>query len=110
MVVLQTKIEAIKQEKESTAETMIRTQFKMELIVYTQDSTYSCSLSARKEEVQKGHVSTHVFFRLDNMASLHEMMLHLKSYYHVSTSLQKGYQVTHYISPHKNCILSYVKG
>ncbi|XP_062325909.1 interferon-induced GTP-binding protein Mx1-like [Osmerus eperlanus] len=84
-----TKIEAIKQEKESTAETMIRTQFKMELIVYTQDSTYSYSLSERKkeekEEEEEINFSTHVLYPLDNKASLHEMMLHLKSYYHIAS-------------------------
>ncbi|XP_046880725.1 interferon-induced GTP-binding protein Mx3-like [Hypomesus transpacificus] len=88
-----TKIEAIKQEKESTAETTIRTQFKMELIVYTQDSTYSCSLSARKkeeEEVEEENEDEygsriHVLDHLDNKASLQEMILHLKSYYHIAS-------------------------
>ncbi|GAA6222302.1 interferon-induced GTP-binding protein Mx-like [Lates japonicus] len=47
------KIEAIKQEKESTAESMLRTQFKMEMMVYSQDRTYSSSLSDRKREEEE---------------------------------------------------------
>uniref|UniRef100_A0A7N8WU33 Interferon-induced GTP-binding protein Mx n=1 Tax=Mastacembelus armatus TaxID=205130 RepID=A0A7N8WU33_9TELE len=44
------KIEAIKQEKEATAESTLRTQFRMEMLVYSQDKTYSSSLSDRKKE------------------------------------------------------------
>uniref|UniRef100_A0A3Q2UYS0 Interferon-induced GTP-binding protein Mx n=1 Tax=Haplochromis burtoni TaxID=8153 RepID=A0A3Q2UYS0_HAPBU len=44
------KIEAIKQDKEATAESMLRTQFKMELLVYSQDRTYSNSLTESKQE------------------------------------------------------------
>uniref|UniRef100_A0A8C1VSJ0 Uncharacterized protein n=1 Tax=Cyprinus carpio TaxID=7962 RepID=A0A8C1VSJ0_CYPCA len=47
--IAKTKIEAIKQDKESQAESMLRTQFKMELIVYSQDGTYSQSLQDVKE-------------------------------------------------------------
>ncbi|KAM6980849.1 interferon-induced GTP-binding protein Mx3-like [Aplochiton taeniatus] len=45
------KIETIKLDKESKAESMLRTQFKMELIVYTQDRTYSNNLKKRKLEI-----------------------------------------------------------
>uniref|UniRef100_A0A672Z9U5 Interferon-induced GTP-binding protein Mx n=1 Tax=Sphaeramia orbicularis TaxID=375764 RepID=A0A672Z9U5_9TELE len=43
-------IEAISQEKKTIAESMLRTQFKMESIVYTQDSRYSKKLGKRKRE------------------------------------------------------------
>lgn len=75
---------------ESTAESMLRTQFKMELIVYTQDSTYSHSLSERKREEEEDEDKPFseirsTIFCTDNHATLQEMMLHLKSYYSVST-------------------------
>lgn len=81
----QAKIEAIKQERESMAEAMLRTQFKMEMIVYSQDNTYSNSLSDRKKEEkeqQKG--SKNQIDRIDNFATLQQLMLHLQSYYTVS--------------------------
>uniref|UniRef100_A0A4W5KHJ5 Interferon-induced GTP-binding protein Mx n=1 Tax=Hucho hucho TaxID=62062 RepID=A0A4W5KHJ5_9TELE len=84
-----TKIEAIKQVNESTAESMLRTQFKMELIVYTQDSTYSHSLSERKREEEDEDQPLNdvrsTIFSTDNHATLQEMMLHLKSYYWISS-------------------------
>ncbi|XP_041811158.1 interferon-induced GTP-binding protein Mx [Chelmon rostratus] len=93
------KIEAIKQEKESTAESMLRTQFKMELLVYSQDRTYSSSLSDRKkeedeDEKQNVHVPRIVMpalqikgavHRMDNHATLQELLLHLKSYYKIAS-------------------------
>ncbi|KAJ7998949.1 hypothetical protein DPEC_G00210300 [Dallia pectoralis] len=84
------KIEAIKVVKESTAENLLRTQFKMELIVYTQDSTYSHSLDDNKKEEEEKlpRVGLHqrsTFFNTDNNATLTEMMLHLKSYYHIAS-------------------------
>uniref|UniRef100_A0A671MLI7 Interferon-induced GTP-binding protein MxA-like n=1 Tax=Sinocyclocheilus anshuiensis TaxID=1608454 RepID=A0A671MLI7_9TELE len=51
--IAKTKIEAIKQDKESQAESMLRTQFKMELIVYSQDGTYSQSLQDAKEMLEE---------------------------------------------------------
>lgn len=75
---------------------MLRTQIKMELVVYTQDSTYSHSLSALKreedrEEGEHGQTSHRIsVFGLtlisnsDNHATLQELMRHLKSYYSVS--------------------------
>uniref|UniRef100_A0A8C8I387 Uncharacterized protein n=1 Tax=Oncorhynchus tshawytscha TaxID=74940 RepID=A0A8C8I387_ONCTS len=83
-----TKIEAIKQVNESTAESMLRTQFKMELIVYTQDSTYSHSLCERKREEDEDRPLTEIrstIFSTDNHATLQEMMLHLKSYYWIAS-------------------------
>ncbi|XP_055773155.1 interferon-induced GTP-binding protein Mx3 isoform X2 [Salvelinus fontinalis] len=83
-----TKIEAIKQVNESTAESMLRTQFKMELIVYTQDSTYSHSLSERKREEEDDRPLPEMrstIFSTDYHATLQEMMLHLKSYYWIAS-------------------------
>ncbi|XP_064822601.1 interferon-induced GTP-binding protein Mx3-like isoform X1 [Oncorhynchus masou masou] len=83
-----TKIEAIKQVNESTAESMLRTQFKMEMIVYTQDTTYSHSLSERKREEDEDRPLTEIrstIFSTDNHATLQEMMLHLKSYYRIAS-------------------------
>uniref|UniRef100_A0A8C7I7B9 Myxovirus (influenza) resistance B n=1 Tax=Oncorhynchus kisutch TaxID=8019 RepID=A0A8C7I7B9_ONCKI len=82
---LQTKIETIKQEKESMAESTLRTQFKMELIVYTQDSTYSSSLKKRKREEEELEEGESTVNGLDTHATLREMMLHLKSYYHIAS-------------------------
>uniref|UniRef100_A0A6Q2X5C9 Interferon-induced GTP-binding protein Mx n=1 Tax=Esox lucius TaxID=8010 RepID=A0A6Q2X5C9_ESOLU len=82
----QTKIEAIKRVNESTAESMLRTQFKMELIVYTQDSTYSQSLDDIKEEKEDtNHVFKSYLRSRDNHATLQEMMMHLKSYYCIAS-------------------------
>ncbi|RVE72746.1 hypothetical protein OJAV_G00044440 [Oryzias javanicus] len=82
------KIEAIKQEKESTAETMLRTQFKMELLVYSQDKTYSNSLSESKKEDQiseeERYPERSIVYSLDNYATLQELMVHLKSYYKIA--------------------------
>uniref|UniRef100_A0A672ZBB1 Interferon-induced GTP-binding protein Mx n=1 Tax=Sphaeramia orbicularis TaxID=375764 RepID=A0A672ZBB1_9TELE len=74
------KIESIKQEKESTAEVTLRTQFKMELIVYTQDRTYSNSLSERKREEED-----YEEMQLDSKATIQELMLHIKSYYRIAS-------------------------
>lgn len=102
---LQAKIEAIKQQKEATAESMLRTQFKMELLVYSQDRTYSSSLSeSRSEEDEeeydrKGKLRltdrSHMYTK-DSHATLQELMLHLKSYYRVRFHLVgKIYQQNH---------------
>lgn len=87
------KIESIKQKKETTAEDMLRTQFKMEMIVYTQDRTYSNSLNERKqqeedEEEERGpkyHKNRSLVYYMDNRATLQELMLHLKSYYQIAS-------------------------
>lgn len=86
LLFLQTKIESIKQEKESEAESMLRTQFKMELIVYTQDSMYSDTLSILKQEEEEypSATSCSLYNQSDNRATLEELMRHLKSYYSVS--------------------------
>uniref|UniRef100_A0A672ZFN8 Interferon-induced GTP-binding protein Mx n=2 Tax=Sphaeramia orbicularis TaxID=375764 RepID=A0A672ZFN8_9TELE len=91
------KIESIKQEKESTAEVTLRTQFKMELIVYTQDQTYSNSLSERKREDEDYEErkrltkpaaikkAQSIVFCEDSKATIQELMLHIKSYYRIAS-------------------------
>ncbi len=74
---------------------MLRTQFKMELIVYSQDGTYSQSLKHAKDKLEEAEnekfalkpkkssiVSVDV--STGNHATLREMRLHLESYYMVS--------------------------
>uniref|UniRef100_A0A8C6WY56 Interferon-induced GTP-binding protein Mx n=1 Tax=Neogobius melanostomus TaxID=47308 RepID=A0A8C6WY56_9GOBI len=95
------KIEAIYKEKEAVAESMLRTQFKMEFLVYTQDSTYSKKLGKRKWKEEESVLlqtpsvepfsfgqsvakSSNNTKRNDHSATLKEMMNHLKSYYQVA--------------------------
>ncbi|XP_075952227.1 interferon-induced GTP-binding protein Mx-like [Anarhichas minor] len=75
----QMKIEAIRKEKVTAAESMLRTQFKMEMIVYTQDSTYSKKLGKRKREDEQ-----YCTLSSDSGATLREMIKHLKSYYKIA--------------------------
>ncbi|XP_029007607.1 interferon-induced GTP-binding protein Mx3-like [Betta splendens] len=71
----QMKIEDIGQRKGGEAESMLRTQFKMELTVYTQDDTYLKTLN-RLWPNHSINVS-------DPAATLKEMMRHIKSYYEI---------------------------
>ncbi|KAK1901102.1 Interferon-induced GTP-binding protein Mx [Dissostichus eleginoides] len=84
----QMKIEAITKEKEAAAESMLRTQFKMEMIVYTQDSTYGKKLGKRKREEglpTVASVGAHIILNSSNSgATLKEMLKHLKSYYQIA--------------------------
>ncbi|KAM6930113.1 interferon-induced GTP-binding protein Mx-like [Lycodopsis pacificus] len=79
----QMKIEAIRKEKETAAESMLRTQFKMEIIVYTQDSTYSKKLGKRKREDEQACLKTSTLSS-DSGATLRETIEHLKSYYKIA--------------------------
>lgn len=72
---------------------MLRTQFQMELLVYSQDKTYSNSLTESKSEEAEeedpvykkpSSLSRSMVFCIDNHATLQELMVHLKSYYKVS--------------------------
>uniref|UniRef100_A0A8C2IAL9 Uncharacterized protein n=1 Tax=Cyprinus carpio TaxID=7962 RepID=A0A8C2IAL9_CYPCA len=80
--IAKTKIEAIKQDKESQAESMLRTQFKMELIVYSQDGTYSQSLQDVKEMLEDEEDEN---ICTGSRATLREMKLHLESYYKIAS-------------------------
>lgn len=74
---------------------MLRTQFKMELLVYAQDRTYNNSWSDNKradDESKSKKTPTKVlsiYSTRDNHATLQELMLHLKSYYKVSLFFQR---------------------
>ncbi|XP_067258544.1 interferon-induced GTP-binding protein MxB isoform X4 [Chanodichthys erythropterus] len=89
--IAKTKIEAIKLDKETLAESMLRTQFKMELIVYSQDGTYSQSLQHTKNKLEEVEGTTgsynclSVGISTDNHATLREMRLHLESYYTIAS-------------------------
>uniref|UniRef100_A0A8C7VAE7 Interferon-induced GTP-binding protein Mx n=1 Tax=Oryzias sinensis TaxID=183150 RepID=A0A8C7VAE7_9TELE len=74
------KTEAITNAKEALAESMLRTQFKMEMIVYTQDCRYSKKLGKRKRSEVPGFGNN----TNDTGASLKEMAKHLKSYYQIA--------------------------
>lgn len=76
---------------------MLRTQFKMELLVYAQDRTYNSSWSdcKREENEEKDRLGHSPFvkaqstvYNMDSHATLQELMLHLKSYYKVRFSLE----------------------
>ncbi|XP_049440253.1 interferon-induced GTP-binding protein Mx-like [Epinephelus fuscoguttatus] len=93
------RIETIMRDTESTAESMLRTQFKMELIVSSQDWINSSSLSDRKreedEDKRKGtdsHKERSIVYNMDNHATLQELMLHIKSYYQIATQ-HLAYQI-----------------
>lgn len=74
-------IESIRKKKEIAAESMLRTQFRMESLVYTQDSTYSKKLGKRKREELNDALNGSI--GVDSKATLKEMVRHLKSYYQV---------------------------
>ncbi|XP_041638496.1 interferon-induced GTP-binding protein Mx-like isoform X2 [Cheilinus undulatus] len=80
------KIESIRKEKEALAESMLRTQFKMESIVYTQDTTYSKKLGKRKREEEQANASPLSVLKstVGSGATLKEMIKHLKSYYQIA--------------------------
>ncbi|KAG7315627.1 hypothetical protein KOW79_020493 [Hemibagrus wyckioides] len=86
------KIEKIKQVKESEAELMLRTQFKMELMVYTQDNIYNatlCILKTMEEEKERekygvAQTASHSLCDYsDRGAALEELKRHLKTYYSI---------------------------
>ncbi|KAK5872875.1 hypothetical protein PBY51_013533 [Eleginops maclovinus] len=92
--IAQMKIESITKEKDAAAESILRTQFKMEMIIYTQDGTYSKKLGKRKREAVEPIPAQGTFgFQTIPMntvnssnsgATLKEMSKHLKSYYQIA--------------------------
>nr|XP_023684698.1 interferon-induced GTP-binding protein Mx3-like [Paramormyrops kingsleyae] len=76
-----TKIESIKQSQATTAEDLLRTEFKMEKIVYTQDKRYTDTVERVRVEEKMGTV-----YGQDIVATLHNLQWHLKSYYRVRDS------------------------
>ncbi|XP_031608229.2 interferon-induced GTP-binding protein Mx-like [Oreochromis aureus] len=87
------KIEDIRTKREAEAEAILRMQFQMELIVYTQDTTYSKMLAKRKREDEQEAVNSFVSLAKSQSktvnnnssgATLKEMLKHLKSYYQIA--------------------------
>ncbi|KAL6111829.1 uncharacterized protein ACO6RY_08723 [Pungitius sinensis] len=78
--IAQVKINTITKEKATAAESMLKTQFKMEMIVYTQDNRYSKKLVKRKRDEDKLCLN----FSNDSGATLREMIKHLQSYYKIA--------------------------
>lgn len=71
---------------EKDAEKLLRIQFQMEMLVYTQDTTYSSSLDESKEEEQEcksQQKKSYIVYTRSNQATMVELMLHIKSYYKV---------------------------
>lgn len=64
----------------------------MELLVYSQDKTYSNSLSEikREEEEDENISERSIVYSRDNYATVQELMVHLKSYYKVSLISEDG--------------------
>lgn len=84
-------------EREKIAESTLRMQFKMEMLVYSQDRTYSNSWSDNKKledetMIKKPAKTLYTVCVKDNKATLQELMLHLKSYYRVSW-ISDGHQI-----------------
>uniref|UniRef100_A0A3P9DLA0 Interferon-induced GTP-binding protein Mx n=1 Tax=Maylandia zebra TaxID=106582 RepID=A0A3P9DLA0_9CICH len=79
------KIEDIRTKREAEAEAILRIRggFQMELIVYTQDTTYSQMLAKRKREDKEEAVNSLVNNNSSG-ATLKEMLKHLKSYYQIA--------------------------
>lgn len=82
----QMRIESVRKEKELKAESMVRTQFKMESLVYTQDTRYTKKLGKRKREDLDVNLALSGSSAVDSKGTLREMVKHLKSYYKVSLS------------------------
>ncbi|XP_053471138.1 interferon-induced GTP-binding protein Mx2 [Ictalurus furcatus] len=87
-----TKIENIKQVKESETESMLRTQFKMEMMIYTQDKTHNDNLKmlkSKEEGKEKQKLARSPSHRLynhsDSEGILEELTCHLKSYFSIVT-------------------------
>ncbi|XP_053471133.1 interferon-induced GTP-binding protein Mx2-like [Ictalurus furcatus] len=90
-----TKIENIKQLKESEAESMLKTQFKMELMIYTQDSVYTNILNRLKRMEEEDERKSHgvarppcksLYNNSDIEDTLEELTRHLKSYYSIASN------------------------
>lgn len=77
------RIESVRKEKELKAEAMVKTQFEMESLVYTQDTRYSKKLGKRKREDLDVNLALN---GPSAQGTLREMVKHLKSYYKVSLS------------------------
>ncbi|KAK7916734.1 hypothetical protein WMY93_012495 [Mugilogobius chulae] len=72
-------IESVKQDMETTAEVMLRKQFRMEMVVYTQDKYYRDTLS---QYDNNNHLNKKV---MSDEAKLQELIVHIKSYYKIAS-------------------------
>uniref|UniRef100_UPI00398F148F interferon-induced GTP-binding protein Mx3-like n=1 Tax=Pristiophorus japonicus TaxID=55135 RepID=UPI00398F148F len=70
-------IEDISQQQECEAEMMLQAQFKVESVVYSQDSIYSDRLNTTKSEP---------YLIYSGNASIQEMAYHLQTYYKIASS------------------------
>ncbi|XP_053505839.1 interferon-induced GTP-binding protein Mx1-like isoform X1 [Ictalurus furcatus] len=93
--VTKTKIENINQLKESEAESMLKTQFNMELMIYTQDSVYTNILNMLKRMEEEDERQSHgvarppcnsLYNRSDTEATLEDLTHYLKSYYSIASN------------------------
>ncbi|KAF4079482.1 hypothetical protein AMELA_G00178530 [Ameiurus melas] len=83
-----TKIENIKQLMETEAESMLKTQFKMELMIYTQDNVYTNTLEEEDKRQSPGVARARcnsLYNHSDTEATLEELTHHLKSYYSIAS-------------------------
>lgn len=83
---MQINIEDIKLKQEAAAVSMINTQFKMEQIVYSQDSIYSEDLSGIRTK-GVGNAFTRSVLVPAKLCSMEEMTYHLNAYFKVSFNL-----------------------
>ncbi|XP_072369291.1 interferon-induced GTP-binding protein Mx3-like isoform X2 [Scyliorhinus torazame] len=79
------KIESISRQEESEAEKMLQAQFKIESMVYSQDSIYSQHLSTMKDEAMRFGAKTSKP-TLGANASIQEMSYHVQTYYKIASS------------------------
>ncbi|XP_060689801.1 interferon-induced GTP-binding protein Mx1-like [Hemiscyllium ocellatum] len=90
------RIEDLKKQQESLAETQLQIQFKIENVVYSQDSIYGQKLTKAKSKSEEGshrddkRSSTKNCDLINpslsnNGATIHEMTTHLKIYYTIAT-------------------------
>lgn len=70
-------IETIRNEREEEAKSILGMQFKMEMVVYTQDSKYITEI--QNEIAKKGHL----YF---GGMTTEEMMRHFEAYYNVNVT------------------------
>ncbi|XP_038657391.1 interferon-induced GTP-binding protein Mx3-like isoform X3 [Scyliorhinus canicula] len=77
------KIESISRQEESEAEKMLQAQFKIESMVYSQDSIYSQHLSTVKDEEPILAKSSKPIFGTN--ASIQEMSYHVHTYYKIAS-------------------------
>uniref|UniRef100_A0A4W3IKS4 Interferon-induced GTP-binding protein Mx-like n=1 Tax=Callorhinchus milii TaxID=7868 RepID=A0A4W3IKS4_CALMI len=80
------KIEDYKQEQEIKAECLLRTHFRIESVVYSQDTIYSQTLTTTKDRISQENHKV-IFFSMPKLnASVEEMSSHLQTYYKIASN------------------------